>query len=177
MLPVGRERLKEPGASGAAIEFSGERGIYGLLFPFDLFRGVKEMMVGWKRIANIALPLIVLGDMVLYNYCSSSCSFLKGSVAGIDMKYIGLIIPLPLIALALLKQDLLYLAALSFGIGGEIKLISFQIGSNVFCPYCLTAAAIIVLLFLLNFRRSRTILAASSWPASMPSGGANGISA
>ncbi len=117
-------------------------------------------MVGWKRMANIVLPLIVLGDMVLYNYCSSSCSFLKGSVAGIDMKYVGLIIPLPLIALALLKQELLYLAALSFGIGGEIKLISFQIGSNVFCPYCLTAAAIIVLLFLLNFRRSRMILAA-----------------
>jgi uncharacterized membrane protein len=118
-------------------------------------------MVDKKRIANIVLPLIVLADMVLYNYCSSTCSFLKGSVAGIDMKYVGLIIPLPLIALALLKQDLLYLAALSFGIGGEIKLVSFQIGSNVFCPYCLTAAAIIVLLFVLNFRRSRMILAAS----------------
>ncbi len=117
-------------------------------------------MTDMRRIANVVLPLIVLADMVLYNFCLSTCSFLKGDLLGIDMKYVGLIIPLPLIALALVKQDLLYFAAVSFGLGGEVKLVSFQLASKVFCPYCLTAAAIIVLLLILNFRRSRAILAA-----------------
>jgi len=117
-------------------------------------------MVGMRRIANVVLPLIVLADMVLYNFCFSSCSFLHGTVLGIDMKYVGLIMPLPLIVLALMRKDLLYLAAVSFGVGGEVKLVSFQLASKVFCPYCLTAGGIIVLLMLLNFRRSWAILAA-----------------
>jgi len=116
-------------------------------------------MADKKRIVNILLPLIVLGDMVLYNFCFSTCSFLKGDILGIDMKYVGLIIPLPLIALAFLKADLLYLAAISFGAGGEIRLVAFQLASKVYCPYCLTAGAIIVFLFLFNLRRSRLILA------------------
>jgi len=118
-------------------------------------------MADMRRIANVVLPLIVLADMVLYNFCLSTCSFLKGDVLGIDMKYVGLIIPLPLIALALVKQDLLYFAAVAFGVGGEVKLVSFQLASKVYCPYCLTAGAIIVLLLILNFRRSWAILAAS----------------
>lgn len=117
-------------------------------------------MVGVRRVANIVLPLLVLGDMLLYNFCFSTCSFLKGDLLGIDMKYIGLFIPLPLIALALVRQDLLYLAAVSFGVGAEVKLVSFQFASKVFCPYCLTAGALILILLLLNFRRSRAILAA-----------------
>ena len=116
-------------------------------------------MADKKRIVNIVLPLIVLGDMVLYNFCFSTCSFLKGDILGIDMKYVGLIIPLPLIALAFLKADLLYLAAISFGAGGEIRLVAFQLASKVYCPYCLTAGAIIVFLFLFNLRQSRLILA------------------
>ena len=118
-------------------------------------------MADMRRIANVVLPLIVLADMVLYNFCLSTCSFLKGDVLGIDMKYVGLIIPLPLIALALMKQDLLYFAAVAFGVGGEVKLVSFQLASKVYCPYCLTAGAIIVLLLILNFRRAWAILAAS----------------
>ena len=117
-------------------------------------------MIGVRRVANIVLPLLVLGDMILYNFCFSTCSFLKGDLLGIDMKYVGLFIPLPLIALALMRQDLLYFAAVCFGVGGEVKLVSFQLFSKIFCPYCLTAGAIIVLLLLLNFRRSRAILAA-----------------
>jgi uncharacterized membrane protein len=42
-----------------------------------------------------------------------------------------------------------------------VKLVSFQFASKVFCPYCLTAGAIIVLLLILNFRRSWAVLAAS----------------
>jgi hypothetical protein len=86
---------------------------------------------------------------------------LQGDVFGLDMKYIGLIIPLPLIALAILKWDFLYLLGLSFGIGAEIKLIWFQVESQVYCPYCLFAAAVLLFLFLFNFRRSHTLSALS----------------
>jgi hypothetical protein len=108
-----------------------------------------------KRVINSLLPIVILGDMIYYQFCLTSCAYLKGDFFGVDMKLVGLIIPLPLIAVALLKWDLLYLLGLSFGIGGEIKLISYQIGNGVYCPYCLFAAAIMVFLFIFNFDRRR----------------------
>jgi hypothetical protein len=112
------------------------------------------------RIINIILPLVILGDMIYYQFCFSSCAYLKGSLLGVDMKIVGLLMPIPLIIVALLKWDLLYFLGLSFGMGGEIKLISYQIGAGIFCPYCLTAAFLLVALFLFNFDKSRPGLAA-----------------
>jgi hypothetical protein len=112
------------------------------------------------RIVNVILPIVILGDMVYYQFCLSSCAYLKGDLFGVDMKLVGLIIPLPLIAVALLKWDLLYLLGLSFGIGGEIKLLSYQIGNGVYCPYCLFAAAVMLFLFIFNFDRRRPGLTA-----------------
>jgi hypothetical protein len=116
---------------------------------------------GVRRVTNIVLPIVILGDMIFYQFCLSSCSYLRGDILGLDMKYVGLLIPLPLIALALLRQDLLYLLALSFGLGGEFKLILFQIQHGIYCPYCLLAGAIILLLFLANLSRSRKALTVS----------------
>jgi hypothetical protein len=123
---------------------------------------MRRLSAGWRRAVNIVLPIVILGDMIFYQFCLSSCSYLQGDILGIDMKYVGLFIPLPLIAMALLKQDLFYLLALSFGLGGEIKLISFQIQQGIYCPYCLLAGAIIVLLFLANLDRSRKTITVSS---------------
>jgi hypothetical protein len=122
---------------------------------------MRGFSADWRRTFNVILPVVILGDMVLYRFCLSSCSSLRGVLIGVDMKYVGLIIPLPLIALALLKQDLLYSLGLSFGLGGEFKLIAFQARHGVYCPYCLFAGAIILFLFLINFDRSRKILMGS----------------
>ena len=116
---------------------------------------------GVRKTVNIVLPLAALGVMAFYNTCASTCSSLTGSVFGLDMKYIGLIIPVPLIILALLNQHLLLLMALSFGVGAELKLISFQAALGQYCPYCLTSGAIIIFLFLFNFQRSRKLLMAA----------------
>jgi hypothetical protein len=116
---------------------------------------------GMRKIVNVALPLAALGVMIFYNTCTSTCSFLTGDIFGLDMKYIGLIIPIPLVILALLNQDLLLLMALSFGVGAELKLISFQISVGTYCPYCLTSGAIIIFLFLFDFRWSRKLIAAA----------------
>ena len=108
-----------------------------------------------KRIANIALPLVGLGVIVFYNFCGSSCTFVKGELFGIDLKYLGLAYAALLFLLALTKRDTAHLAALSLGIGTEVNLVAFQVRSGTYCPYCLTFAAILVVLFILNFRRSR----------------------
>ncbi len=116
---------------------------------------VREFPGYWKRAINIVLPVFILGDMIFYQFCLSSCSYLRGDILGLEMKYVGLIVPIPLIILAAAKRDLLYALALAFGIGGEIKLVAFQIQHGVYCPYCLFAAAIMLFLFLFNFNRSR----------------------
>jgi hypothetical protein len=133
-----------------------------LTVPIDMTynNSVLALSTNKMRVINVILPLLILGDMVYYQFCFSSCAYLKGSLLGVDMKVVGLLMPIPLILVALLKWDLLYLLGLSFGMGGEIKLISYQIGAGIFCPYCLTAAFLLFLLFLFNFDKSRPGLAA-----------------
>jgi uncharacterized membrane protein len=113
--------------------------------------------IGMRKTVNIVLPLAALGVMAFYGTCSSTCSSLTGDIFGLDMKYLGLIIPIPLVILAIFSQDLLLLMALSFGTGAELKLISFQVFLGQYCPYCLTFGAIIIFLFLFNLRRSRKL--------------------
>jgi len=113
-----------------------------------------------KKAVNIVLPLVALGVMTFYNTCASTCSSLTGDIFGLDMKYIGLVIPIPLVVLAFLSWDLFLVMALSFGVGAELKLISFQVGLGQYCPYCLTSGAIIIFLFLFNFRWSRRLIMA-----------------
>ncbi|OPY70963.1 MAG: hypothetical protein A4E57_00279 [Syntrophorhabdaceae bacterium PtaU1.Bin034] len=115
-------------------------------------------MSGKRRIINILFPLIGFGVVIFYNFCGTSCTFVKGDVFGIDLKYLGLGYTALLFLLALLRQDTVYLAVLSAGIGVEVILIGFQVKNGVYCPYCLILAAIIVFLFLLNFRRSKQLL-------------------
>ena len=111
--------------------------------------------MGARKIVNIALPLAGLGVVVFYNFCGSTCTFLKGGFFGIDLKYLGLVYPVLLVLLVLLKQDLPHLALLSLGVGMEINLVAFQVRNETYCPYCLIFAAILVFLFLFNSRRSR----------------------
>ncbi len=116
-------------------------------------------MADRRRVINIVLPLVGLGVVIFYNFCGSSCSYVKGDFFGIDLKYLGLAYALTLLALTLLRQDLLHTAALSLGVGIEVNLVAFQVKNSVYCPYCLIFAGIVVLLFVLNFRRSRALLA------------------
>ena len=62
--------------------------------------------MGTRKIVNIALPLAGLAVVVFYNFCGSTCTFLKGGFLGIDLKYLGLAYPVLLLLLVLLKQDL-----------------------------------------------------------------------
>jgi thiol:disulfide interchange protein DsbA len=111
-----------------------------------------------RRVINIVLPLVGLGIIIFYSFCGSSCSYVKGVFFGIDLTYLGLAYAVLLLVLTLLKQDRLHIAALSLGLGVEVNLVAFQVKNSIFCPYCLIFAGIVVLLFVLNFRRSRVLL-------------------
>jgi thiol:disulfide interchange protein DsbA len=108
-----------------------------------------------KRIVNVALPLVGLVVIGLYNYCGASCTLLKGEFLRIDLAYLGLGYAVLIALLAFLRQESFHLAALSMGIGTEFYLVSFQIINETYCPFCLAFAAILAFLFCYNFRRSR----------------------
>lgn len=115
-----------------------------------------------RKIINIVLPLLGLGVVVYYSFCGGSCSFLQGDFVGIDLKYLGLVYAASLPVLTLMRQDLLQLVALSFGLGTEINLVAFQVKESTYCPYCLIFAGIIVFLFVFNFRRSKRLVMGAS---------------
>lgn len=112
---------------------------------------MMSMLRTWKYLINVVLLLIAIGLEVFYTVCGGSCSYLRGNIFGMDLTYVGIIFAVILIVLSLLKWDRLILVLLSAGVGVETVLVAFQVRNNVYCPYCLAFAAVILLLFILNF--------------------------
>jgi uncharacterized membrane protein len=104
---------------------------------------------------TIALALIGIVLMFFYSVCDTSCSYLKGDIFGIDLKYIGIGYMLAIIALAFFKQTVMVRILLASGIGVEIYLVAFQFREDVFCPFCIAFGAIVVLAFILNYEKSQ----------------------
>jgi uncharacterized membrane protein len=115
-----------------------------------------------RFVINILLSTIAIGVIVFYSICGNSCSYLKGSIFGIELQYIGIAYMVALIFLNLLKNDLLILVSLSAGIGVEIFLLGFQVFHGKYCPYCLIFGGIVLAQLLLNFRWSSKWFALSS---------------
>jgi len=111
-----------------------------------------------KNLINIIFPIIGIVVAVLHNTCQDSCAYLKGSIFGMTLDYIGSFYMGALIIAHLLKKELLFLSLLSAGIGGELYLLGFQFVKGIYCYYCLAFGAILILLFLFNFERSRKIV-------------------
>jgi hypothetical protein len=114
-----------------------------------------------KYLIDIVLSVIAIGVIVFYTICATSCSYLKGSVLGIELQYIGIAYMAALVCLNIFKKDLFILLLLSAGLGVEAYLVGFQIIHAKYCPYCLVFGLIIVLQFLLNVNRTRKTLIAS----------------
>ena len=74
------------------------------------------------------------------------------------LDYIGLFYMGALIISHLLRKELIFLSLLSAGIGAELYLVGFQLIKGVYCYYCLAFGAILILLFLFNFERSKKII-------------------
>jgi len=125
-----------------------------------------------KNIVNIILPVIGIGLMIFYQVCDTTCSSLKGSFWGIDLKYIGiffmailLAISLPVVSAFTVPVNHLRTMMLAGALGGEVLLVRFQIVHDTFCPFCLAFGLCLVILFITNVRNMNRYLAGASFLA------------
>jgi thiol:disulfide interchange protein DsbA len=122
---------------------------------------MKTVLTGKEKL-NILLALAGIALVFVYAYCGDSCSYLKGSIFGIDLKYMGVLFMGTLVALSFFGLRDYRLLLLSAGVGAEVFLIGFQVQNDVFCPYCLSFGAVLLLLFAINMDWSKRKLIAVS---------------
>jgi uncharacterized membrane protein len=120
---------------------------------------MKAALTGKEKL-NILLATAGIALVFVYAYCGDICSYLKGSIFGIDLKYMGVLFMGLIIVLSLLSLRDYRLLLLSAGVGAEVFLIGFQVQNDVFCPYCLSFGAVLLLLFAMNLDWSKRKLIA-----------------
>ncbi len=120
---------------------------------------MKTALTGKEKL-NLLLAVAGIALVIVYAYCGDICSYLKGSIFWIDLKYMGVLFMGTLIALGLLGLRDYRLFLLSAGVGAEVFLVGFQVANDVFCPYCLSFGAVLLLLFAINFDWSKRKLVA-----------------
>lgn len=108
---------------------------------------------------NVLLPLVGIGLMLVYEYCDTSCSYLKGSFLGIDLKWLGVIYMGTLFLSAFVGgwssatlAGHMRTILISVAAGVEFFLIGFQVVQDTYCPFCLAFSVCIFILFGINFR-------------------------
>lgn len=109
----------------------------------------------YRTMLTMFLAVLGIGLMVFYSWCDTSCSYLKGDIVGIDLKYIGIAYMILVIILGIFKQTDSLRLFLAAGIGVEVFLVMFQLRQDVFCPFCLAFGTIVVVMFILNFKWPR----------------------
>ena len=97
------------------------------------------------------LALAGIGLMAYYDYCDTACSYLKGDILGIDLKWVGIAYMAITIAFAALRQQPFVRALLAGGLGVEVFLYAFQVQYDVYCPFCLAFSALVIVLFIVNY--------------------------
>jgi len=125
-------------------------------------RNILQKFIGWaqsrRHIITIVLACTAVALEIYYSICAGACSYLKGSILGINLEYVGIAYMAVIIFLSIVKKDILLLIFLSAGVGIEFYLIGFQVWYNTYCPYCLAFAAIIFILLFINAKRDRKML-------------------
>lgn len=120
-----------------------------------------------RTFMTIVLACIAVTLEIYYSICAGACSYLRGTIFGVNLEYVGIGYMVCIILLSILKKDTLLLVLLSAGVGIEFYLIGFQVWHNTYCLYCLAFAAIVFLLFAVNFKRDRTMLCVVSTVAAL----------
>lgn len=119
-----------------------------------------------SKINNIILPVVGMGLMVFYEACDTSCSYLQGTFASIDLKTVGICYMATLLILNLLNAsrriipiDRLRTMMLSGALGSEAVLVHFQIVHETYCTFCLVFGLCVLILFAGHFPRMNKGLA------------------
>jgi len=112
----------------------------------------------YAKTLNIILPLVGATLMITYEYCDTSCSYMKGSFLGIDLKWVGIIYMTILLASAFATRGYFSKMVIHFrtvlismAVGVEFYLIGFQVLKNIYCPFCLAFSACIFILLGINY--------------------------
>jgi thiol-disulfide isomerase/thioredoxin len=105
----------------------------------------------WRSALTILLAAAGIALMVYYDLCDTDCSYLKGDLFGIDLKYVGIGFMAALVVLVLARQTWFIRILLAGALGGEIHLLLFQVREDVFCPFCLAFAAILLAAFIVHY--------------------------
>lgn len=107
-----------------------------------------------KGLITIVLALAGIAVMAFYEVCDTSCTYLKGDILGIDLKWIGMAYMSAIICFVALNWTPFVRAMLAWGLGVEVFLIGFQFKEGVFCPFCLAFSVIIVAAFIITYEWS-----------------------
>jgi len=109
----------------------------------------------YRTLLTLLLAMAGLADMAFYSWCDTSCSYLKGDILGIDLKYVGIAFMVIIIIFTTLRQMDMVRLLLSGAIGGEVVLVHFQFREDVFCPFCLAFGTIVLILYFLHYGQSQ----------------------
>ncbi|NLN39567.1 MAG: hypothetical protein GX155_08215, partial [Smithella sp.] len=99
----------------------------------EMFHNIKR----YRWAPTVLLAGAGIGIMAYYDNCDTACSYLKGDIFGIDLKWVGIAFMSLLIVLTALRQTDLVRACLAGGLGVEVHLYAFQFQNDVYCPFCL----------------------------------------
>jgi len=112
---------------------------------------MKDFIKKYRNLITIALSLIGIGIMAYYDYCDTACSYLKGDIFGIDLRWVGIAYMTAIIVFAAFKQSPFVRVLLTSGLGVEVHLYAFQVQNNVYCPFCLAFSVMLILSFIVNY--------------------------
>ena len=112
---------------------------------------IKDFIKKYRNIITIILAIIGIGIMMYYDYCDTACSYLKGDIWGIDLKWVGIAYMTSIIVFVAFKQASFVRALLAAGLGVEVHLYAFQVQNNVYCPFCLAFSLTLILSFIINY--------------------------
>jgi protein-disulfide isomerase len=112
---------------------------------------ITEGIKKYRNTITIILALAGIALMFYYDYCDTACSYLKGDILGIDLKWFGSAYMIAIIGFAAFKQTPFVRALLAAGLGVEVHLYSFQVQNDVYCPFCLAFSVMLILSFIINY--------------------------
>lgn len=114
---------------------------------------------------NIIVPLIGIVLLIFYEICDTSCSSLRGTFLGLDLKVVSILFMvalLTMIPLSRLRFSMpvhLRTMMLAGAVGGETLLVRFQVVNDTYCPFCLAFGLCVLTLFAANIPRMNNYLA------------------
>jgi len=124
------------------------------------------------KLTNTIVPIFGMGLMIFYEVCDTTCSTLRGTFLGVDLKIVGILFMVALLAIIPLGKsrfsapsEHLQTMMLAGAVGGEMLLVRFQIVNDTYCPFCLAFGLCVLALFAVNFMRMNKYLALGAFCA------------